>query len=306
MMKKHMKTHIVLALLISIIFMPSLKAVDILAILEGYGRDSIATFSTQHAQAEAAKVFNLLLEPNGEITIEKAEEYLNSTSSSTMKAYLAVILADYSFVNYNFDTGLRYLKKAVDEHDPIRNDSYYRLVLSRAQKAILESPGKTTEHKTSVLSDYKPRAFLKEPVVKQVEVKPEVKETQTEGAIPRPNVTPEVVEKEEPIEELVIIDNSEPEPVIEEPKESIPVKVKEDNFRIQIGAFSVYDNAMRKKSFFEDKDYSVNIVRREISSGTLYIVQLGAYEDYDEAKYALTKFKSRFPSEEGIVVRVNK
>ena len=305
MMKKHMKTHIILALLISIIFMPSLKAVDILKILEGYGRDSISTFSTQHAQAEAAKVFNLLLEPNGEITSEKAEEYLNSTNSSTMKAYLAVILADYSFVNYNFDTGLRYLKKAVDEHDPIRNDSYYRLVLSRAQKAILESPGKTTEHKTSVLSDYSPRAFFKEPVVKQVEAKPEVKETETENAIPRPNVTPEV-EKEEPENLVAEIDKTESAPIIEEPKESIPVRVKQDNFRIQIGAFSVYDNAMRRKAYFEERDYSVNIVTREISSGTLYIVQLGAYEDYDEAKYALTKFKSRYPAEEGIVVRVNK
>ncbi|MDZ7820577.1 MAG: SPOR domain-containing protein [Candidatus Marinimicrobia bacterium] len=38
----------------------------------------------------------------------------------------------------------------------------------------------------------------------------------------------------------------------------------------------------------------------------LYLVRIGAYEGYQEAKQALLSLKEQYPSEEGIVVKVAK
>ncbi len=294
MMKRNIQKTIFAFIMLLVFSIPSLYAADVMKILEGYGRDSISTFSTQHAQSEAAKVFNLLLESNGEITAEKSEEYLNKSQSPTMKAYLAVILADYAFVNYNFDSGLRYLKRAVEEYDDIRNDSYYRLVLSRAQKAILESPGKSGDRKASVLDNYSPRAYTKAPSIKKQDVKAvqEAKKT-----IPKPaeNMVIQNEESQNPLET---------KPVEQDKPTTSPEVVKTINYRMQIGAFGVQENALRKQVFFEEFGYPVHIEHRKSNGKTLYLVQVGEFVTYQEAKAGLSRLKSSFPSEDGIVVKV--
>ncbi len=247
-----------------------LSAESILRILEGYGRDSISTFSTRSAHSEAAKLFNLILEPNGKVTAEKAEDFLSTAKSQEIKAYLAVMLADYSFVNKANDSGLRYLKRAVDEHDPIRNDSYYRTVLDRAKKDIKESSGKVS-NKESILVDYNP------PVIKE---KPPVNEP---GPI-----------------------TAEPKPEPQTPSIPIVQPQTEPNFRIQVGAYSGRDNAERRKQLFEERGYPVKIDQRERSNGYLYLVRVGAYATYDLAKNALAELKAKHPSEDGIVIKVEK
>ncbi|MCK5816491.1 MAG: SPOR domain-containing protein, partial [Candidatus Marinimicrobia bacterium] len=87
------------------------------------------------------------------------------------------------------------------------------------------------------------------------------------------------------------------EEIITQPEKAI-------NFRIQVGAFSVQANANEKQNYFEKRGYPVVITIREITSGYLYIVQIGAYETYNEAKSALSNLKSKYPSEEGIVIKV--
>ncbi len=274
MMKKHFIYNACLAAAILTAGASELHAENILKILEGYGRDSIATFSTQNGQAEAARLFNLLLEPDGKVVTEKAEQYLSTAGSSLIRSYLCVMLADYTFVNNGFDSGLRYLKRAVDEHDPIRNDSYYRLVLGRAQMLIEESPGKTAEHKTTVLSEYNPAVVKKTPEPAAPVLKPD---SSAEAAPEKPEIQiPE------------------------------PVAAAQPAFRIQTGAYSLAENAERKKVFFEGAGYPVEIEIREGSSGSLYLVRIGAYETYDEAKNALTRLKKNHPSEEGIVIKVEK
>jgi cell division septation protein DedD len=277
MMKQDKKHLIILAVTIAGAF-SLLRAENILKILEGYGRDSIATFSTQDAHSEAAKLFNLLLEENGDVTKEKAEQYLNSSSSNIVRAYLAVILADHAFVNDQYDSGLRYLKRAVDEHDPVRNDSYYRLVLSRAQNNISESPGKTEQGKNTVLNEFNPPAIKASPPVESV--KPDTSEA------PPPPV---------PVEEISEAQNNPPADVAVIP-----------NFRIQVGAFSVLDNAQNKGKYFENKGFPVTIDSKQRTSGYLYLVRIGAYDTYDEAKQALEKLKAAYPSEDGIVIKVEK
>jgi len=273
MMKQYTKPYILVIVLILIGSINQLSAENILKILAGYGRDSVATFSTQNAQAEAAKVFNLILEPDGKVTKEKAEQYLTNTKSSAMKAYLSVMLADYTFVNNGYESGLRYLKRAVEEYDPIRNDSYYRMVLARAQKNIAESPGKTEENKTSILAEHNPTVIKAKPIVEKVKL----------DSNPKPVVKPPAESKKE---EIII----QPE--------------KEINFRIQVGAFSVQANADKKQNYFKERGYPVAITAREITSGYLYIVRVGAYETYNEAKSALSDLKSKYPSEDGIVIKV--
>jgi len=277
MMKRFIKPYIPVAILFLIGTANMLFAENILNILAGYGRDSVATFSTQGAQVEAAKVFNLILEPDGEVTVEKAEQYLTNTKSPEMKAYLSVMLADYAFVSNKYDSGLRYLKRAVEEYDPIRNDTYYRMVLGRAQKNFAESPGKISENKASILAEYNPTTIKAEPVIEKVKL----------DTVPK---SPVIV----------------PTPVIETKNEEIiSIPEKTVNFRIQVGAFSVRDNANKKQNYFEERGYPTEINTREITSGYLYVVRVGAYESYNEAKSALTELKSKYPAEDGIVIKVS-
>ena len=217
----------------------------------------------------------MILEPNGKITTEKAAQYLNNTKSPVMKAYLSVMLADYAFVNNAYDSGLRYLKRAVEEYDPIRNDSYYRLVLSRAQKNINESPGKEKPRKMSVLSKFNPGV---------IKIKPAVEETKTDTI------------KQEPRD--LVVEKSTPEPVSKQQTAGTA------NFRIQVGAFSVQENAQKKLDYYKEQGYAVNMDRRERASGYLYLARIGSYGTYDEAKLALSELKSKYPSEDGIVIKV--
>jgi len=259
-------------LYIGILFVTPLGAENIIKILEGYGRDSTLVFSTRHAQSEAGRLFNLILEPDGKAVVSRAEEYMNDTQSPVIRSYLNVMLADYSLVNNQYDTGLRYMKRAVEEHDPIRNDSYYRLVLSRAQQMINESPGKTEEQKQSVLNDFSPPAIKTSPLIETIrEMGQYVTETETTE-----------------------------NPATETPHE------RDINFRIQVGAFSIEENALQKKSDFESRGYPVEIERRQTSSGYLYVIRVGAYETNDEARSALSDMKKKYPSEDGIVVRIVK
>lgn len=255
------------------VFLIPLAGQDILKIIEGYGRDSVSAFSIDDAQEEAARLFNLILEPDGAIATQRAEQYLAESKSGPVKAYLCVMLADYAFVNKQDTPGLNYLKRAVDEFDPIRNDSYYRLVLYRAQKQIEESPGKTEANKKSVLTEYSPAPISNEPAAAAVIPDPKPAVATAETTVP---ATPE------------------------------STVAKTVNYRIQIGAFSLQENAWRKQEFFENEGYEVEIEKRESTTTPLFLVRVGGYENYEEARQALSLLKTRYPSEEGIVVKTVK
>ena len=48
------------------------------------------------------------------------------------------------------------------------------------------------------------------------------------------------------------------------------------------------------------------IDKRKRSSGFLYLVRVGSYESYEQAKSALSEFKKKYPAEDGIVIKVEK
>lgn len=246
-------------------FLSPLRSQDILKILEGYGRDSTAAYSADDAQEEAARLFNIILEPNGEIAVQRAQQLLAEGHSPIVKSYLCVMLADYAFVNKHEQQGLQYLQRAAMEHENIRNDSYYKLVYNRAQKNIEESPGKIEEHKNTAIADFSPQPLKEEKVP----------------------AAPENIEKP-----------SEPETVS-------PVKTTEKSpaYRIQVGAFSQRENAQRKEEFYRKEGYEVQIEERKSSYGSLLLIRVGAYENYEEAREALSQLKARYPDEEGIVVK---
>jgi cell division septation protein DedD len=268
-MVKNIKNSLLLCLFCTMLF-SGLQGQNILKILEGYGRDSTVAYTADEAQEEAAKLFNIILEPDGEIAAERAEQLLGESQSGIVNAYLCVMLADYAFVNKRDSQGLQYLQRAVKEHDPIRNDSYYKLVFDRSQKQIGESPGKEeSEQKSSPIAQLTPTP---------------VKETGDNKDQNEPDSTETVPQPEQEA-------SSVPQPSI--------------NYRIQIGAFSVRDNALRKGDFFEKKGYPVDIEIRESSSSSLYLVRIGAYESYDAARKALSDLKMKYPDEEGIVVKIS-
>ena len=150
------------------------------------------------------------------------------------------------------------------------------MVLARAQKNITESPGKTEENKTSILSKNNPIAIKAKPVIEKVKL----------DSSPKPIVA-------------IVKPSAEPQ------KEEITTQLeKAINFRIQVGAFSVKANANKKQNYFKERGYPVAIITKEITSGYLYIVRVGTYETYNEAKSALFDLKSKYPSEDGIVIKV--
>lgn len=270
-MVKRYSVSFVLCLSVMAVF-STLQGQDILKILEGYGRDSTLAYSADDAQEEAARLFNIILEPDGDIAVQRANQLLAEGHSPVVKSYLCVMLADYAFVNRQDQQGLQYMQRAVKEYDPIRSDSYYKLVFNRAQKNIEESPGKTEEHKTTAIAVFNP-----EPVKAEVP----------------------------PVEEKPAVSQPAPETAIK-PEAAAPAPVQKTvNYRIQVGAFSVRDNALRKQEFYEKEGYEVQIEERESTYGSLYLIRVGAYEKYDEARDALTRLKEKYPDEEGIVVKTS-
>lgn len=263
-MMKQYNISVILCLSLAVFFSP-MRGQDILKILEGYGRDSTTAYSTDDAQEEAAKLFNIILETDGEIAVQRAEQLLTEGHSPLVKSYLCVMLADYAFVNKRDQQGLQYLQRAAMEYKDIRNDSYYKLIYNRAQKSIEESPGKTEEHKNTAIADFSPQPL-----------------------------------KEEKQSALL---ESGKSPAAPAAASTVKTPEKSPAYRIQVGAFSQRENAQRKEEFYRKEGYEVQVEERKSSYGSLLLIRVGAFESYEEAREALSRLKAKYPDEEGIVVK---
>ena len=56
------------------------------------------------------------------------------------------------------------------------------------------------------------------------------------------------------------------------------------SFALQVGAFSTQANAEKQKQFFEDLGYSVEVISKMRDTRMLFVVLVGTYSSYDEAK----------------------
>lgn len=58
----------------------------------------------------------------------------------------------------------------------------------------------------------------------------------------------------------------------------------QEQFVLQVGAYTAQVNAERQKRFFEDLGYPVEVISKVRDSRSLYLVLVGSFKTYDEAK----------------------
>ena len=65
-------------------------------------------------------------------------------------------------------------------------------------------------------------------------------------------------------------------------------------FSLQVGAYTALSNADRQKKYFEDLGYTVEVISRVRDGRSLYLVLVGSYRTYEEAKARAAEIKQRF------------
>ena len=93
---------------------------------------------------------------------------------------------------------------------------------------------------------------------------------------------------------------SEPPPAdSEEPR----MDVVQGQFALQVGAYSIQVNAEKQKLFFEDLGYPVEVINKVGGSQSLFLVLVGNYTTYDEAKAKEAQIKNTYNIDSFVVSR---
>jgi len=74
-------------------------------------------------------------------------------------------------------------------------------------------------------------------------------------------------------------------------------------FTLQVGAYTAQVNAEKQKLFFEDLGHPVEVINKVKQNRSLYIVLVGSYATYDEAKARGAEFKGKYGIESIVVSR---
>ncbi len=64
-------------------------------------------------------------------------------------------------------------------------------------------------------------------------------------------------------------------------------------FSLQVGAYTALTNADRQKKYFEERGYTAEVISRVRDGRSMYVVLVGAYRTYDEAKARAAEIKQR-------------
>lgn len=64
-------------------------------------------------------------------------------------------------------------------------------------------------------------------------------------------------------------------------------------FSLQVGAYTALTNADRQKKYFEERGYTAEVISRVRDGRSMYVVLVGAYRTYDEAKARAADIKQR-------------
>lgn len=93
---------------------------------------------------------------------------------------------------------------------------------------------------------------------------------------------------------------SEPPPAdSEEPR----MDVVQGQFALQVGAYSIQVNAEKQKLFFEDLGYPVEVINKVRGLQSLFLVLVGNYTTYDEAKAKEAQIKNTYNIDSFVVSR---
>ncbi len=74
-------------------------------------------------------------------------------------------------------------------------------------------------------------------------------------------------------------------------------------FALQVGAYSARENAEKQKLFFEDQGFPVEVINRVKNSQSLFLVFVGNYLTYDEAKSRIAEIRKKYGVESFVVSR---
>jgi len=74
-------------------------------------------------------------------------------------------------------------------------------------------------------------------------------------------------------------------------------------FALQVGAYTAQTNAERQRKFFEDLGYPVEVMSKIKDARSLYIVLVGSYATYEEAKSRSAEIKQRYSIDSFVISR---
>jgi hypothetical protein len=82
-----------------------------------------------------------------------------------------------------------------------------------------------------------------------------------------------------------------------------PAGTQSGQFALQVGAYSSRENAEKQKLFFEDQGFPVEIINRVKDSRSLFLVFVGNYLTYDDAKSRIGDIWKQYRVESFVVSR---
>jgi tetratricopeptide (TPR) repeat protein len=95
-----------------------------------------------------------------------------------------------------------------------------------------------------------------------------------------------------------------PDEPLSQPEEPTSIaRSAQGQFALQVGAYGVQVNAEKQKLFFEDLGYPVDVVSRVRDGRALFLVFVGSYATYDEAKAKGAVIKATYNIESIVVTR---
>jgi hypothetical protein len=74
-------------------------------------------------------------------------------------------------------------------------------------------------------------------------------------------------------------------------------------FALQVGAYSARENAEKQKLFFEDQGYPVEVINRVRDARSLFLVLVGNFLTYDDAKSRIEDIRKKYGVESFVVSR---
>ena len=92
-------------------------------------------------------------------------------------------------------------------------------------------------------------------------------------------------------------------PKVQPPPAPAPVSGQSGQFALQVGAYLSQENAEKQRLFFEDQGFPVEVINRVKDSKSLFLVFVGNYLTYDEAKSRIDEIWKRYRVESFVVSR---
>ena len=83
----------------------------------------------------------------------------------------------------------------------------------------------------------------------------------------------------------------------------MPVVFTSGQYVLQVGAYSLQENAEKQKLFFEDLGFPVEVINKVRDTRSLYVVLVGNYKSSEEARAKGVEIKKNYDIQSMVVTR---